>query len=1039
MKGPVFFDGQDVRLDDLSEMIDSLVSETKLRFGQMALGGIVSDMTLTPNGTNNVTVSAGTVLNSDGELVSTDSTDLPVHSTNIGYAVVMRFVEGAMTESILHPVTAEPIRSETADSYEFDIVLVPETSDVVVGTIVSVDDDGVVTVSTSGRTEFGLKIGLGRVDLDSLDTTGTVAEHLAALGHGGLVSDANPHRQDLSDIGFRLDNTMPEHLRRSHRSHLRTGNPISRAGLLQIDGSTIDTIAAGEGEEFVVDGTAFNISQDPITPALAGTAGVFEVLLDSNGVLQTKQLMTYNAGRVVTGVMPVDLDQSAAFPGTPATTLDFRIVDTVKQLSWNGGPYVTLRAPTDLSNGDAFYTLLGGAADGVLTVWVDYSALPGAGPLSDALLLVAYPDDATRMRLGHVFYLAAGAILGHGNEGVGGNVLDVRSVGSVALAHLDDDFKQLLRNVMTEMRRDGFAEGGDLSSSGFDLTVAPSIIYVNGVRIVKATQTLTITANNPGIHIYFDRDGNIQGTDTDPVSWYGIPYCSIVYLQTNGIGVSFLRDNRIVLPDVDRALKLGTDSLYSADAQQTPRLKMDQGAYGSSRGAYRGRTLLIEAPGPDGFDTVRLYANHWSYRVFGRGDQPIERTAGFDITINAKWLADDEALPPNQQSCWQADNAGRDAAVWGCDASGWYQQVKRHEDLVGSDGTWLDNLMFSISVLGGAAPRTDWSNSPFQFDSINSAITFHTTEFQNAKGEVDIRERIDLGPAGVTRSTNAIVPQNLIRAWGRFAVFNTSVSDTEVAIQGRIYCGVNVADPIYVGDGTNNLWHIPLLTRLLRVSDAKYGNIPDAAVLSLPMQVEGFDPPTSDIRQNRVRIEDDGRSTYIVVKGPVTAATGIRAQLEQSFTLNFFVVGAAADEAFPPPDALIDKNGASHVVKARTIVTGFGFDNTPLKPPLPPEPSGGFQLPDQSGGGASLTGFGQGTFDPSAGSVTLTGFGNPNAAGPVVPPPSKPPIFPAGWNGPAVGTDDNSLDPDQSGRGPLQPGGGRGPSTGRGHRGGTGG
>lgn len=1043
MKGPVFFDGQDVLQDDLVELIDSLATETKLRFGQTVLGGIVVNMTLSPAGPNLVTVAAGTVMQVSGELIETEAVDLQVDQTDIGLPVVLHFLEDLKTVPVLHPVTGEPILSETQDSYEFSIGFVQDPDDIVVGTIVTVGLDGIVTVSTAGRQEFGLKVGAGRLDTDKLDPTGEVALHLAALGTGTLLTDVNPHRQALEDIGFRPDNTIPNHLKRSHRSHLRTDNPLSRAGFVAISGLTLTSVpAVSEEEEFVVDGVAFDAPQDPITPLLQGDGnvgygGVLAVMLNSNGVLETKSILYYLFPRTITGVMPVDLDQTADFPSNPTTQMSFQVSAGVKQIRWMQGPWVSLSEPTDLLNGDAFYTLLGGIEAGVLTVWVDYSTLP-AVPLTDTLRLEHYPDDNNdvRMRLGHLFYDRTGVspILGYGNEGTGGQILDTRSIGSIALQHLDNDFKDLLRSVMSELRRDGFVQGGEISVAGLSYAMESAVVYVDGNRLILPASGILVFPVSVSRYLYIDQDGVLQVSTTDPAD-LGQPFAAVAYMTSDGGNIVYLRDDRTVLQDVDRMMKLGSDALSSADDQQLPRLRIDQGAYGSCRGFYRGRTLLIEAPGPSGFDKVRIYATHWSYFKGGQPTLPIERMVGIDVTFNARWLPDDEALPPDQQACWRVDDASRDAAVWGYDSSGWYQQLKRHEDLAGQDGTWLDNSVVFNSGEGGSAARRDWSNSPFQFDLDSVSISFHTTEFQNSQGLLDIKERIPIG----TACSNAVVPQNLIRAWGLLEVSGTAINETEVEVKGAIRVGLNIGDPIYLDDGSNsNTWKIALRTRLLRINDPKYGLVPDGAVVSCDQSSGGQDG--DDFLRPRVRLEDDGKTTYVIVRGPLIPADDTSPQRERSFSLNFIVVGTAADEALPPPEAIV--GDGTHTITQPVTMGDWSRPNVPIKRPVVPFTvmTGVTDLGAALGSSGPFFGPGGVTGVPGGG-VPISvdpGGGFQISVDPGVPPVSRPPMPPGSrdMQHNSYTTDDNSNDPYLGGRGPRLPGGGRGPNTGRGGRGG---
>jgi hypothetical protein len=223
-----------------------------------------------------------------------------------------------------------------------------------------------------------------------------------------------------------------------------------------------------------------------------------------------------------------------------------------------------------------------------------------------------------------------------------------------------------------------------------------------------------------------------------------------------------------------------------------------------------------------------------------------------------------------------------------------------------------------------------WSNTPFQLDAENVALSIHTTEFQDPNGNIDMRERVPVGQP----ISNSVTPQNMIRAWGLLNVETVSISATETQVKGAILCGMNVAgQPIYIGNGHDNLWKIPLLTRLLRFRNEKYTFVPDAVVVGTKF-TEGT--PTDEAYEPKVRLDDDGKVTFVTIRGPSIPASGSIAPIERPFAYSFVVIGSAVDEALPAADALLGDGFHTATASPSRPDSGYAHEFVPVRPPPRP-------------------------------------------------------------------------------------------------------
>lgn len=1029
MRRALYTDGHEVLYDDLQETIESIRDEVVGRFGDASLDGVVSGLNVTSPIRSQVSVSTGSALIGGERAVLSTAATAEFNPTDVGFHVVLRFVTDDPVGRLTHPVTGQLKVGRTADSFEVAVVQTAEDTDVVLATITAIDDTtGIATLGTSNRKTIGVDIGLNRLDLSHLAVAGSVAVHVNDKRTGDVTS-VNPHGNRPEDFGFRPDSTMPEHRKRSHAHQLVTSDPTSRSGLISFSGTTLNATQIVSGEEFVVEDTRVTtISPTSLSPSWNTAGGVLAILLGTNGTLSTVQILLYSGARTVTGVQPLYIDPESSLVGS--RSLAYTVVGSRKFLSLDGGPLVEIEEPTAISNGDGFYTLYAGSVACAITFWIDYSALP-VGNQTDTLTGFGSTYQTNYVTLGHVYFPPGGAgPLGYGDDGTGGLFYDTRPFGSIRLSHLDSELRTLVKRVTSEVRRDGWAFGGeqDTSPGGFIWQVKAGVVYIDGTRYLVKSLNVTCGAANTDYWIYVDSTGALVASTTDPALGTS-RYARCHYVRTGAVsGFVYVRDERNVLRDLDRTMRLGCDDLTDKTTQQNPRLMIDNGPYGAARGLYRGRTLAIEGPGTLGYDTVRIYLDHWSFSPFLTNANPADKVAGLTIAINAKWKAenftDQTALG---SAVWEPDDATRDAVIYGFDGLGWYQQIKRREELQGVNPAWKDVSFFVLNP--------SWTNTPFQLDMENSALAVRTTEFFRRDGTLDIRERFDLDQSAI----NLVCPQNLVRAWGYLEVWSVAVAGTTTfKTYGRIHAGMNVGDAIYIGDGTNNLWKVPLLTRMLRYFVGEYEElIPDGIVVS-SNQYDSFTLSNSDLSSPKVRLVDDGKTTAVIVKGPIVTSNSA----EGSFTLGFMVVGTAADEAIPPADAIVDRDG--HVQSAAVMRPDSGFATTraeihpftvgakratdsasfgPVVPPSTqlPGPGGGLGIGDQNieGPGEVL-----GLPDPGT-SASVTGV--PGGSGPRI-------VRTINGDSVVLGMDDNSMDPGASGRGPLQDPGGPG-ETGVGGRG----
>lgn len=884
MRRSLYNEDFELTLDDLQETIDSKTDEVVRRVADIAFSpGVISGLVVASAGEFSLSVSAGTAYDVHGERIVIGSETVAFGASDAGKSVVARFLSSDDTLSA-HPVTGTLNPDRTIDSYELAVVAQPTADDVILATLDSIDETtNIATLGTATRQTWGGRFGLGAFDEATLLQSDTIYSHINALGTGASVTTANPHRQSPKDVGFSPDTTQAVHQAVDHGPHLQTADPNSLSGLLSVSGDDIDTTPIVSGEAFIVNGTRVTTVTNPsltvdFTPL---KPGLFAVLMDDSGTIYTKSLLLYvNAARVVTGVTPVDVDPDYLIT-SPVKTLDYVVAGSVKTLSWGGGPAVTIQNAGDGFNGDRFYFLRDGDEAGGILVWVDYSALNVASQSED-ITLEDVPETNGSVVLGNIPHMINDASpMGYGDDGTYGRVYDTRDFGNLSFLHLADELKDKIRRVHYDLRGDGWSEGGEEGASpgGFDFIVEAGVVYVGGKRFQLPTSTVALPAPNTTYFIYVNDTGTLTYSAVDPALTNvnsPIRYARAYTVTTGAVsGFVFTRNDRRSLPQTDDWVRLGVESLYSAIAQQIPRLKIDQGQFGTDRNKHRGRTLLLESDGPGGFHKLRVYLTNWSFNPFLNPLNGISKVSGIEIAVNAIWQPD--YLGFDTLNLWSVDNTANDAVLYGFDGFGCYFSVKRKEDFTGLVPLWSDTGIEGVS----------WTSFPLQIDHQTSMAFMRTTP-KLVNGLVTGLEN----EAPVIAYTNTQHPKNLIKAWGFFDVYHKVDADENLIAVPRVIAGMNVGDPEYIGDKTNNLWRIPLGTRILRLVDDRLGVIPDGAVVAIDQQ----EPSPSPVTRFRIYLFDDGKKTYVIVQGPINPAPTVGQTAEGSFSINFMVVGAQTFE-----------------------------------------------------------------------------------------------------------------------------------------------
>lgn len=924
MDQSLYFDGQHVLVDDVKNTIETKRQALADRISELAFEvGVVSGLVVTSPSAYTLSVTSGAAYDSNGERITVGSTQTVKFSqNNLNWFLVAAFVEGDETLGTHAFIgNLEPLR--TSDSFSLTLVQFPGADDVVLTKIVSIDTGtNVATFDTTQRMSYGLRLGFNRLASAAFTSSTPIIQHVMNVG-GGTVSATNPHGQTPEDVGFRADNTQTLHQRYSHGDYLQALSEASISGQVSFNNLAATVTQVQTGEAFICDGLRIETIPTSYTVVQGANPSTIALYVNSAGAVVQRTLAAYTtASRNITGVQPVDVDPDT-IAGT--YTLTYTVTGGRKYLNLTNGPLIELEAPHDAFQGDRFYHL---PTSGGLTVWVDYSALPG-GSITDSIAISVPTEWTGHAPLVQIFNRNNGStLLGYGDEGTFGRVLDQREFGSIGYRHLDGDLKLLLQRMHGELQPNGWAEGGEYSlPGGMAFKIGAGVVYVDGMRFVKPDTTFTMTPSTTTF-LVVDEAGDFDDPGVDPASsgFYGVKYARGYRVTTNGGAIIHIVDERVKLTKDDVAINLGVQSMYNAIVQQVPRVIANQGFYGGQTSLVRNRTLLAESKGPSGYPAVRLYMTHWMYTPYGRAANGLKRTVGFEITTNAKWMTDTSGT---QGNAWVADTNGSDATLFGYDKDGLYFRNKNREDITSGSASWSDlgmdrsnddtNPTAGNTLLGGfagllltkltqpvpplklvpmrrLADRSTWSNSPLKMDLSAGRWFFRTSPVQGALSLEGLENA-----SSDSDYVNAFAPKNLTKAWGLFEVTQQVVS-SQVITHSRIVAGMNVWEPAPLGDGINK-WKISLMTRLTRVKDPRFQFMVSGVVLSFPKSVPIF---AANPLYPTCTLMDDGNSTYVMVQGPLYVIAGVT--YEQPFSVHFAVLGEQTDEPLP---VLQDQSGES--------------------------------------------------------------------------------------------------------------------------------
>lgn len=534
MRGTKWFDGQDVRVEDLTELEDSKDDEIRRRIVDIAATtGVVAGMVVSNPSAFTLEVSVGTAYNALGEaIIIPTPAQIVVSSGDVTKLLVAQYVEVSGTP-VEHPIAGVLNDTRRTDSFTLAMVVTATTNDVILAELQALDGGGNATLDLTQRELWSALIAAGAIGDTELDPASLVVTHLSDIGTG-TVATTNPHGLSPADIGVIIDPTPVTHQRIDHSNGIEPTSSLSTAVVTVNSAPAPDQLTIAQlvsGDSILIDGVRLDdvVGLTPTTLTF-GSAGanpeLFEITLQGDGTVLAELRAQYTASKNVTGVQVVEVSANHA-NGT------FTLAKTTNgggKLTWDGGEATTLLAPGTDFTGDKFYLLRRGGPneDQFIVVFVDKSAVPASASDSVQTFTTNVGDD--RILLATVPWSgSATGFLGFGDDGTSGAARDKRTFGNLATENIDDDtLDELIFRRFRETRggttnnEGGFAEndngeltGAIASSAGLNVSMKFAIAYVNGKRFA-IPETVIAVVDATTSFLFVDVDGVWQTTEDDP-------------------------------------------------------------------------------------------------------------------------------------------------------------------------------------------------------------------------------------------------------------------------------------------------------------------------------------------------------------------------------------------------------------------------------------------------------------------------------------------------------------------------------------------
>lgn len=649
------------------------------------------------------------------------------------------------------------------------------------------------------------------------------------------------------------------------------------------DSLSIAQAGFGFDKSVLVDGTRLSAL---VTSSVAFTdgsvqQGLYEVALQKDGLITKSLRAYYLVPSKVAGVTIADIDHDHP---EGEFNLAFIVGDNVS-LRWAGGVEQTLDIPADTFDGNQLYELLSGTSpQRSIRVWVNFGQLSGS-PQQDVISVSASQVKDRLLQLASVPWSGnQTGKLGYGPPGSPARVYDRREIGNTQYGNLLSEIKTRIGRLHADMHRPGWYRGGSLKlQGGFTVSVEPGVAWVEGRRVEIGSTILTMPASATS-WVYVDEEAVAKVSTVDPGSAYNsFRSAKVARVQTDDHRVLTVWDERIVLPETDDLVRLGTFSLTTNKDQQIPRLAIPQGGSGADTDKHRGRTLAYEADATDGFCKIRMYFTH--YNQTG----PTARRVGVEWVMNARWNPVNTTGADNR---WIPDNLQMDAALYGFDNFGAYFKVKRRREYGYIDPVWND----TATTDSPAGDGVGWDNTVLDYQPIASNIMyFHTTPLTDASGTKYGLEN----PPPTEPLTNCLTPKSLLKMFAQLDINGPAVT-------ARVIDGFNVSPAAVV------------------VSDAR---VTFAMTTGLSTFLES-ESSTSSIRAVRI----GASASYLVT---VTGANDIFSlKIDGGSVQNITIAHAAYTlaqlvtflNAYPITGASADSNGGQLAISSNTSGLGSSVE-----------------------------------------------------------------------------------------------------------------
>lgn len=524
MDKSIFFDGQNVLNTDLNNVETTKIAAIKRRGLDIATQtGILTGLGVTNPIAFTLQVAAGVAYDSNGEaLVQVGTSNVVVAPGDVGSYLVIRHSETLGTP-IAHPITGVLTNTRSVDGTSTLMIASPLATDVVLARLLTLSGGGTATLNvaefpTGVRKFWSARIAANQITDAMLVQSDGVITHINSFGTG-VVSPTNPHGNSLADFGFTPDSTPVTHQLLDHTNGIEKGSAASCLNVVVNAATAPDQLNVTQlttGDSIVVNGlrraAPSTVTGSPIT-FLSASANpeLYEIYVDSAGVLNKSARVHYTAPQTITGVQIVDVS-----PGHQSGTFVLGQIGTTAMI-WDGG------LDTDQPEDDGFMIVRRpDKPEQYLVLWLDVSALSSG--LSDTITINASVEGSNAMVLANVPWsgLATG-FLGYGNWASSGVAYDKRQFGSVGPLDLNTKAIELyIERYFRETRGDGIAQLDPASDTtdafvggGLTFNISAGIGYANGKRVTWAKQPITVP-NTAKTYIWIDQNGVVKQSINQP-------------------------------------------------------------------------------------------------------------------------------------------------------------------------------------------------------------------------------------------------------------------------------------------------------------------------------------------------------------------------------------------------------------------------------------------------------------------------------------------------------------------------------------------